>query len=879
MNRGTLLPPGGWRGKKGRLAAIIVVLSIGLMLYVNSQDGPDWDCSIIDPSEDTLGDRPCFRARLSRGNLVTLEWRVAETSSGVTIYDDMAIDYDDIGHRPAVCASGAEDGCATTLRISEGGAYRWVLRAGNHAGEQVHASALLKAPLPHPPRILGGGGFVDALAPDPQVISWEADRRNGWPAADTNSAWIEVLMPDALYWSLTHYPRSGPLASLSVPAEKLARPGDVVYRVRDCRLPAGSTVKYCSPPVSVGFKVGYDRFVSVNHQYVPAGEDLEIAFTAQSGDLRLLSSDTLVPPQNGWPVTTTRNSHYRISGERLTPGRHRIALNSCIKGGQRCSNQVPVDVAASDGMAWHMPHGFYEEGQLIATVVPADGSKKQKILAPASGQVVFRDARPSHEVKAGDVIAVTISRPADELYILVDAPVEWQLERDYLEDFAPGIAHDIIGPGQALDVAFDQQGGIWQINEFSNNVEHVNPGGRVRSLNLPLARDPRSRPTADSPVTPFSLWMRPDVDVPTSITSLAERAVKIDSQMWFTQGGGLQTGEGHHWRNHSRIVAYNPSIKDSPRTVYNDRLCVYNVPADDPRGYGNNQVIGLTAAAGRIWLAESRGLFNEGPSYLSSFIPDPGLCENLLNFGDAEALPAQDLQYCGEGRTPEQDGCMERIEIAAMGSKVAHLETDPVDDAIWFSEASGRCLGRLDAAGDRQVRYFPFDDMHRDHFLGQMGLGGFPWRLQVDEHAVYIGEYATRHILRFDKASETFDEIALPHTGQELHLHSLVIDRLRQRLWFTLANETEVPAGGAHSTVGYVDLASWNERIERPQRGTKVRGVIYGGLDSIAPSPLHPAQPQGFRGIAFDEKTGRIALATMRREQITVLTPLPGFWP
>ena len=36
---------------------------------------------------------------------------------------------------------------------------------------------------------------------------------------------------------------------------------------------------------------------------------------------------------------------------------------------------------------------------------------------------------------------------------------------------------------------------------------------------------------------------------------------------------------------------------------------------------------------------------------------------------------------------------------------------------------------------------------------------------------------------------------------------------------------------------------------------------------------------QAYRGIAVDKASGRVALATMYRGQITVLTPLPGFWP
>ena len=62
-------------------------------------------------------------------------------------------------------------------------------------------------------------------------------------------------------------------------------------------------------------------------------------------------------------------------------------------------------------------------------------------------------------------------------------------------------------------------------------------------------------------------------------------------------------------------------------------------------------------------------------------------------------------------------------------------------------------------------------------------------------------------------------------------------------------------------------------------RNPTIRGVIYSGLDQIPPEADRPPMHQAFRGIAVDQASGRVALATMFREQITVLKPLPGFWP
>jgi hypothetical protein len=331
--------------------------------------------------------------------------------------------------------------------------------------------------------------------------------------------------------------------------------------------------------------------------------------------------------------------------------------------------------------------------------------------------------------------------------------------------------------------------------------------------------------------------------------------------------------------NHSRIASYDPRLSDSPLTHYDDRICLYNLPADDTEGYGDNEVIGLTAANGRIWVAESRGLFNDERSSISSFIPGKRLCANLLNFEDRDALASQKLQYCGIGETPEQDGCMARLMPGYLpdGMKIAHLETDPQDDSIWFSDARGKYLGHLIPAQNDRIELFRLPDSHAGPLEGMHGFGGFPWNLRVDRDAVYLAEYATAHILRFDKASTTFDEVLLPCPTAQITLHSIALDTMRDRLWFTLANESHVPMAAATSTIGYMDLASWRDYLATPRRSDTIAGVVYEGLDNIPASAQNPGEHQAFRGIAVDPRSGKIALATMWRRQVIELVPHSGF--
>jgi hypothetical protein len=761
-------------------------------------------CTPIDPRAEVLPADPCFRAVRYSGNEILLQWRVIHSIPAVYIYDDTGHGGGDVGTKPAFCPSAPANICSTSLTVTEGGNYRWLLRVENSKGRKVYVPASITLTPPYAPEIVAGGGFVDILAPSKETISWVADQRNAPAGESTDDAWIEIKPPGAFWFKADRLPRSGPAARISVPASALGEPGRSVYSIRDCLLQVESGTKFCSGAVSIGFSTASDRFLNPDPIYSRQAEDLEISFTTQSGDVRRLYSKTLLPREYQQSFLETQKASYTVDAGLLTPGNHRIELASCQRQTNHCSPKVDLQILVQ-------PH---------------------------------------------------------------NRQVRWTLDREYTDDFLPGRVYAQLGDGEPLDITYDTAGGVWMINEFSTTIEHLTPQGIVESFKVPLARKTVSSSSSEF-VKPFAAQLKGLELNPVSFSMLAERATTVGSTIWFTQGGGMWAPA--KLPNHARIISYDPSKADSPVTPFDDRICVYNVPADDEEQFGDNQVVGLTAAKGRIWIGESRGFYDNRPSAISSFIPDPENCANLLNFDNPNALASQRLQYCVDGKTPEQDGCMQKylLDKLPVGIKVAHLATDPGDGSVWFTDAHGRFLGNLNTDRAEVMKVYPLPDPHPE-----MGMfGGFPWTIRADDDAVYFGQYATKSVLRFDKASASFDEILVPVALSQVRLHSIDIDAATNRLWFTLTNESPVPVDQTASTIGYIDLHSWRDHIADPGKNSAVYGVVYKGLSTLPASAYNPGQHQAFRGIAVDPASGKIALATMRRNQITELSPQPGFWP
>jgi hypothetical protein len=163
--------------------------------------------------------------------------------------------------------------------------------------------------------------------------------------------------------------------------------------------------------VNVGFHIGSDRFLGHSLVQVNSGNDLEISFTNSSGNVRLLSSPTVVHGQGELPIAVTTGPRYIIDSALLTSGAHKIELVSCNWQTNACANRKDADRTEEAGALHQKPAGFYHKGDLIATLTPQDGSQAQSIYAPATGMVYFENAATIHTTDAGVLVAYVITAP------------------------------------------------------------------------------------------------------------------------------------------------------------------------------------------------------------------------------------------------------------------------------------------------------------------------------------------------------------------------------------------------------------------------------------------------------------------------------------
>lgn len=835
-------------------------------------------CDPIDPSSNTLPENPCFTVEHLFEGTVALSWTVSNSASLVYIYDKSS-PYRDPGFAAADCSAGAGQSCGITVSGLSSGYNAWTLKVNNEYGRALHVDAAIDIPSLSSPSVTGMGGDIDFFNPEARLLRWTASSDNGWDEYDVQEAWVEIGRPDGFGYMATRFPRSGPNAEYLIDADFFDTAGRYDFRVRDCVKRSPGETKFCSEPALVSYRVVVDRFLEASSVYVDANTATTVEFSTGTGDFRMLASETLIKPIDGWPIAVTQAASYTFDSATLTPGVHKVELVSCCGVKFECANRAELDQVAVSGVIDTVEQEFYYSGDLVAEIIAADGGILQQVYAPVDGFVFF-NREWGESVVAGDDIGYVITDVSDVLYILVDNPVDWALGRDYTLDFEPGEAVAIQGDGQPLDIAFDRDGAVWLTKEFSNSLEYFSTSlsATPEAIEMPLARYFDSGRATLGITRPFQLWISLTQMVSAHLSTLSEKVVVKGNKVWFTQGGGLQPARTTSSANHSRLLSMDLAADDSPSDLFDSRICAYNLPSDHPDGDVDSQLLGMTHAGGRVWLAESRGLLSDRPSVISSFYPSALHCNNLMNFDDPEALGRQSLQYCKDGQSPEQDACMERfvLDMLPSNTKVAHLEADPTDGSIWFTDARGRILGHLRPDAEVELEVFEFEDTHSDPFNGLPRFGGFPWTLRVDENAVYINEYSTRHLLRFDKETRTFSEVHVPCGNAEVTLHSIDLDRERGRLWFTLANESRKPLDPEASTIGYVDIRSWQDHVENPELELRISAVLYSGLASIPPS-AHHSRHQAFRGIDVEAGSGRIALASMWRNQITLLVPLPGF--
>ncbi len=765
------------------LCLLLAACAAPLSGLANESGTQDWDCAPLDPLRGALGTTPCFRATLSDHNLITLQWRVRNSRGLVYLSDALGPDYSDPGYRTARCEGEVADGCRMTMRVNSGGFYRWRIHVTAPTGEQLFATAPLTVPKPFPPR-LAGGGALDALAPQPAPVTWQTDPRNAPHDASLRSAWVGVNDPRSGRWPTNErWPRSGPDALYPLAADMLDDAGELSVQARDCRSIGSTRTKLCSDPAREGYYTSGDRFLEPNPLYLDSDAARTLAFTTRSGQVRELTSSTLLP---AGPVRTSAGE-YTLPAAGITPGEHHIELRSCAR--EQCTE----------------PHA---------------------------------------------------------LRIIVDGDVDWEIGRDYERDFLPAVGHNLLGTGLPLDILWSARGDIWLTREFSNGLDHVDAGGNAHLYEVPSRRQGSFASARSRLSKPFGFNMGGEVRASSSVSSLSEKVIEADGKLWFTQGGDLDTGKVRDGGNYSRIVSFDPAATDLPTTEQDDRFCVYPAPSAPDADRGDNHILGIAAAGERMWVAELRGLYSERPAAISAFMPGAVNCANDLNYRDPDAVAAV-MPYCDHGATARQ-GCMESWPLDA--AKPAMLEYDPADGTFWFTDTNGVYLGNFDPARETPVSLYPLARTSR-----------FAWSIRVDDDAVYFASYGTRTLFRFDKRSQSMHEIAIPHaTTKAALLHSIALDRRERRLWFTLTNEGVVAHDFTASTIGYIDLDGW-QAVSAGQ-DTKVRGVLYAGLERTPYPEREPLIHQSFAGIAVHPTSGRIVISTMLRNQVTELTPRPGFY-
>lgn len=452
------------RGFVGRPSASSWAALVAILLYGCDplSDASDTDhleiaseeprCQPVDPTPDAHRGpgRPCFTVVSEDLNLLTLSWEVANSLPRIELRSEN--DVGGLGRHDADCDdSPGTMSCALRFRVSSGGTYTFSMIVTNAEGDQITVSDSALVHPPSPPTLLGGG-HVDMLDVTDQWLTW-----NHVASCISSSGRLEACAPDAPVsekmedeWMelraaepTAEWQRFADLDNSSSPhrvrAEEIEAPGVHLWRARYCveatgvRGSSDDSAKICSSSDETAILVEPARWRGPHRIELRSPVDeLVLTHTADSGDVWIANSDTLVndpwgdwsidpdphvPFLNGWIDDTT----YRVPGERLTPGRHRLTLVSC-KGIQRCSNRVDAlaplagVLTRRDSPAGRESH-HYPEGSVLGTITPPSGAAVE-LIAPASGRAYFMidEGLP---VAAERIVAIIITANVDVVEIRV----------------------------------------------------------------------------------------------------------------------------------------------------------------------------------------------------------------------------------------------------------------------------------------------------------------------------------------------------------------------------------------------------------------------------------------------------------------------------
>jgi hypothetical protein len=388
--------------------------------------------------------------------------------------------------------------------------------------------------------------------------------------------------------------------------------------------------------------------------------------------------------------------------------------------------------------------------------------------------------------------------------------------RPYYVDH-PGITRLAESPsvGEPLDVAFSGDT-IWNSSEFSNAVGQ----GPIGQSTLTSVADP-----ADIFLKPFAQCFSNPCGA-AAFSALGERIVVANGLVWFTQGGWLFPTPSVP--NHSMVVAYNPATRG---------FCTYIVPGDD------NEVIGLAATGTgtntRIWFVESRS----GHPALDSF------------------SPAQVGSACPSTHALAGAPSFRHIPWPQSDSP-AMVTADPDGASVWVTEFWGSQISRVNVASGAIAAYrYPSSNAYSP-------FGALPWQAVADAGYVYAIDYGDSALVRINKSTGRVGKVPVPLTSDVEQGYGLAL--AGGKLYFTLSDDI-LPAFGAASAFGYVDVAAWEAASAKCSPGvdcapTPANAVVYTGLAATA----DPSGNADFRGIAA-AANGQLAIADLH--QVIRLAP------
>jgi DNA-binding beta-propeller fold protein YncE len=296
-----------------------------------------------------------------------------------------------------------------------------------------------------------------------------------------------------------------------------------------------------------------------------------------------------------------------------------------------------------------------------------------------------------------------------------------------------------------------------------------------------------------------------------------------------TQGGWLGPQSGPV-ANHSEIVAFNPSTAG---------FCTYLVPGND------NEVTGMAVTGtGRravVWFIESDPV--GGHPAIDSFSPGQvgESCPN--NYVLSGAPSFRQIAW------PHDDF-------------PAQIAVDPGGAVMWVTDFFGSAVEEVHIATGT-VTTLSYGSKN-----GYSAYGAEPWEVVADNSYVYAIDYGDSNLVRINKTNGQIDQVPIPLTSDTEQGFGLAISG--NNLYFSLSDDAQ-PAFGAASTIGYVDIATWEAASAAcptsvdcaPLPGT---GVVYTGLSAVA----DPLSDSDFRGIAMSA-TGSMAIADLH--QVLRLTP------